>query len=226
MKWLLIGAVMIAPMADQLVAQGGMQTGGAPQSPAYTLGSVMAAPVGDAVPAVVISNPRRWFPPAGRSEPSGFADWRNRPPCADRPELCRHGDIGFSDSGYASDPAFYPHNYVEPIQFLPSVIVVIPVIQRQNAPSPPAPAVETSDINEYDWPASGADSTATTYFIVSKDGSVISTAAVWVQDNALCYYTPEHSTGRIPIGSIDRKATRQRNAERQLSFWLPPENQR
>jgi hypothetical protein len=46
---------------------------------------------------------------------------------------------------------------------------------------------------------------------------------VWVQDDAVCFVSPDGSQGRMPIDSIDRKATRQRNAEKQLNFWLPSE---
>jgi hypothetical protein len=44
---------------------------------------------------------------------------------------------------------------------------------------------------------------------------------VWGQDDAVCYATPDGGQGRMLIDSIDRKATRQRNAEKQPNFWLP-----
>jgi hypothetical protein len=44
---------------------------------------------------------------------------------------------------------------------------------------------------------------------------------VWVQDDALCYVTPDGSESCMPIDSIDRQATLQRNAEKQLNTCLP-----
>ena len=235
MKGLLIGAVIIGAMVGQLAAQGvvTLETAGGAYVPAYSLGSVVALPLGDAVPApaFVISNPRRWGLPygsAGRHGDSGNADWAYKPPCADNPELCHHGDSGFPDWGYASDPAFYPDNYGDSYTALPSAIVAIPAIQQADAPPQPTPASAPvrSEMREYHWPSSDSeDSSATTFSLVSKDGRVQSATAVWVQGNALCYYTPDQSTGRMLIDSIDREATRQFNAGKHLSLWLPPEHQ-
>jgi hypothetical protein len=203
MKGLFIGVVMMGAMLHQLAAQNVSATAtrdGAPYS-GYTLGTVVALPIGNVVPALVISNPRRWFQPPG--SPS------------------RHGD-GFPDSGYASDPFFYPETYDDAYPVGPSAIVAVPVILNADTPPPPPPTPE-SDMRDYHWPSSGGRSSATTYSIVSKDGKVLFAAAVWIQDNVLSYYTPDHNTGRIPIGSIDRQATRQRNAEQQIILWLPPE---
>jgi len=221
-------------MVDQLAAQGvvTLETGGGAHLSTYFVDSVVALPLGDAVPApaLVISNPGRWglrYSSAAGHGDSGLADWSYKPPCADKPELCHHGDSGFPDWGYASDPAFYPDNYGDSYTVLPSAIVAIPVIQQAYAPpQPTASAPARSEMREYHWPSSGSeDSSATTFSLVSKDGRVQSATAVWVQGNALCYYTPDQSTGRMLIDSIDRESTRQLNAGKQLNFWLPPERQ-
>ena len=235
MKGLLIGAVIIGAAVDQLVAQGvvTLETGGGAHVPVYFLASVVALPLGDAVPAppFVNLNPRRWGLPhssALRPGDSGFADWAYKPPCADTPELCHHGGSRFPDSGYASDPAFYPDNYGDSYAVLPSAIVAMPAIQQADAlPQPtPASAPARSEMREYHWPSSDSEnSSATTFSLVSTDGRVQSAIAVWVQGNALCYYTPDQSTGRMPIDSIDREATRQLNAGKHLNLWLPPERQ-
>lgn len=235
MKGLLIGAVIIGATIDQLAAQGfvTLETSGGAHVPAYFLASVVALPLGDAVPAppFVNLNPRRWGLPyssAGRHPDSGFADWAYKPPCADTPELCHHGDSRFPDWGYASDPAFYPDNYGDSYAVLPSAIVAMPAIQQADAlPQPtPASAPARSEMREYHWPSSNSEnSSATTFSLVSKDGRVQSAIAVWVQGNALCYYTPDQSTGRMPIDSIDREATRQLNAGKHLNLWLPLERQ-
>jgi hypothetical protein len=206
MKGLLIGAVIIGAIVGQLAAQGlnAMETAGAAYFPAYAPRTVVALPVGYAVPTLVISNPLRWGQSSG--SPAG-----------------RHGDSGYHDWGYASDPFFYPENYGDAYPVLTSAIVAMPVMQKADAPPPPTPA--RPQMLEYHWPSSDSGSSATTYSIVSKDGRVLLAAAVWVKDNALCYYTPDHSTGRIRIDSIDRQATRQRNGQQQLNLWLPPERQ-
>ena len=231
MKALIIGAVVIAATAGQLAAQevGMMATADGAQ-PTYFVGSVVML-AGDAAP-LVISNPSRWglsSRPLARYEDSGNPDWTYRPPCTDMPELCHHGHSNFPDWGYASDPAFYPDHNLDAYQVLPSAVVTIPVIRQPNAPAPPTftpapptPAPSRSELRQYSWHSSERDSSATTFSIVSNDGWVQLAAAVWVQGNALCYYGPDHSTGRIPLDSIDREATRQRNAAKQLSLSLPP----
>lgn len=217
------------PLAAQGVVT--LETGGGAHVPTYFVGSVVALSLGDAVPApgLVISNPGRWGLPyssAARHGDSGFSDWAYKPPCADKPELCHHGDSGFPDWGYASDPAFYPYNYGVSHTVLPSAIVAMPVVpQADTPPQPTASAPARSEMREYHWPSSGSDSSATTFSLVAKEGRVQSATAVWVQGNALCYYTPHHSTGRMLVDSIDREATRQLNAEKQLNLWLPPERQ-
>lgn len=233
MKRLLIGAVIIGAIGGQLAAQGvvTVESGGAAHVPAYFVGSVVALPVGDAVPApvLVISNPVWWglsYSSAGRHEDSRIADWAYRPPCVVNPELCHHGKSGFPDWGYASDPAFYPANYGDSYTGLPSAIVSVPVIQQTDAPRQPTPASVQSEMREYHWPSLDSEhSSATTFSLVSKDGRVQSATAVLVQGNALCYYTPDQSTGRMRIDSIDREATQQLNAGKHLSLWLPPERQ-
>ena len=196
-----VGAAMMGAIFHQLAAQdvSATNTGSGAQYSGYTLGTVVALSVGNVVPALVISNPRRWFQPPG--SPS------------------RHGD-GFPDSGYAADP-FYPETDDYPYPLRPSAIVAVPVIQTADTPPPP-PTAE-SYMREYHWPSSGSGSSAATYSIVSKNGKVLLAAAVWVHDNVLSYYTPDHNTGRIPVDSIDRQTTRQRNAEQQIVLWLPPE---
>ncbi len=105
---------------------------------------------------------------------------------------------------------------------------------------PPEPAIITVQqpphevhgvIHDY-TPA--APSTATSSFkgepptfgIVLKDGSTRSALAVVVEDDALMghvlkYTDPEGRNLQVPLGKVDREATRNLNRERNLSFWLP-----
>ncbi len=199
MKGLLIGAVMIGQMAAQGVVT--MDANGGQRSTGYSLGSVGVVRVGDAVPVLAVSNPRRW----GLRRSAG-----------------RHGDTGFGDWGYVPDPYFYPEGDADPYPVLPGIIVLIPVIQKAETPPPP-PATARPEIHEFHGPSSSSSS-GTTYSIVSKDGRVQRAALVWVEGDALGYYAPDHSTGLAPIDSLDLQATRQRNAGQQLP-WLPAQSQ-
>ena len=110
MRGLLIGAIMIGAMANPLAAQAVVTLEPAGGAYSYSLGGVVALPVGDAVPALVMASPHQWGLPYGSAAPtnSGVPDWVYRSPCEVTPELCSHGASGFPDWGYASDPAFYP----------------------------------------------------------------------------------------------------------------------
>ena len=142
--------------------------------------------------------------------------WWGDPSCGTR--AGRPADGGYPYWGYACDP-FYSGNNVSDYQ-PPAVLIGIPVVASPVLPPPPAPAPAfRSQVHEYHWPASGNG--AANFSIVSKDKRVQPATMVWVQDNALWYITPGGSEARIPLDSIDRQATRLRNAEKHLSFWLP-----
>jgi hypothetical protein len=181
---------MIGAMVGQLSAQ------------TYSLGTVVVVRLGGAVPALLNPNVSWWgYPPRG---------WR----------AGRHGDMGFHDSGYASDPFYYRDDY--PAQ--PSVVVVMPqVVASPTPPEQPPPPIQ-SETREYHWPSSGNDSSPTTFSIVSKNGRIQSASAVWVHDDTLSYITPDGREGRMPIDSIDREGTCQRNAQKELNFCLPAQN--
>jgi len=142
--------------------------------------------------------------------------WWDAPPCG-RP-FGRNGDKGFGYWGYACDPLYADNNgngYPAP-----SVTVAIPPVVAALPARPPDRPIRP-EVHEYNWPSSPSDSSAASFSIVSKDGRVQSAIAVWVQDDALCYVTPDGSESRMPIDSIDRQATRQRNAETQLNICFP-----
>jgi hypothetical protein len=56
---------------------------------------------------------------------------------------------------------------------------------------------------------------------VLKDGKVLSAAAVTAQGSVLQIVDPDGQHQRVPLDSIDREATRRRNAERNLRLQLP-----
>jgi len=210
MKRLLVGAIVITSLlAFPLAAQHGAIRGGG--GGGRHPGNVVVPPLGNAVPPLGASNPgipSHHFPES-------------------RPGV--HGDRIFNSpiGGYSSlfDP-FYGGSYAGyygdgyQVQPSPSIIVLMPQLEMLQPPAPPPPPIRP-ETREYHWPASTDVATATTFSIVSKDRRVQSAVAVWVQDRVLCYVAPDGSSGRMQIDSIDRAATTKRNAEHQLTLWLP-----
>lgn len=117
---------------------------------------------------------------------------------------------------------YYPMTaYDAPAEPAPGVTI----IQQFTAP-PAAPVAQeqpvTPQIHEYPAPAApppGAEQA--TFAIMLKDGSSYSATAVMVQGKELQIVDPDGGHRRIPLDSIDRDATRRRNAERNLRLQLP-----
>ena|SRR5690349_20945501 len=142
-----------------------------------------------------------------------------------RPPIVSQGpQRGMRSSGFYSLPyypaAYYPGPYSDLAQPSPSVTII-----QQFAP-PPVAAVEppvTAHIQEYSpsavAPAPGSEPAM--FAIVFKDGSVLPAAAVMTQGDALQIVDADGQHRRIPLSSIDRDATRRRNAERNLRLQLP-----
>jgi len=132
---------------------------------------------------------------------------------------------GFGSAGfpffpyYYGDLPFYPAAYSAPVEPAPPVTI----IQQFGAPpqaNPPPPV--TPQVHEYPAPAGPAESSAepATFAIVLQDGSVLSASAATVQKGVLQIVDPNGEHRRIPLDSIDREATRRRNAERNLRLQL------
>jgi len=125
---------------------------------------------------------------------------------------------GYGD-WYGGDYAAYSGDYVAGYQAptQPSVVVLPQMAMPPLPLLPPRP----SEIREYNWPASSSGSTPEAFSIVTKDQRVESAIAVWAQDGALLYVTPDGSNKRISINAVDRAATQQRNAEKHLTLSIP-----
>jgi hypothetical protein len=100
----------------------------------------------------------------------------------------------------------------------------VTIIQQFAAPSAPTaeeqPAV-TPQIREYPSPgAPPGEGAPATFAIVLKNGSKLSATAATVQGSALQIVDPDGEHHRVPLDSIDREATRRRNAERNLRLQL------
>jgi len=62
------------------------------------------------------------------------------------------------------------------------------------------------------------------FTIISKDGTVTSGVAVWVQNNTVFYLASDGSGGSLQLNSVDRAATRTANAAKSLTLSLPSES--
>ena len=101
--------------------------------------------------------------------------------------------------------------------------IITPVQQPADPSSEvrqPAPAPARLEIHEYKVPT-GGDDTSAVFSIVSKDGPVLSAIAAWVSNGALHYIDTDGLPAQVPLGSVDREATRRANAEKHLRLWLP-----
>jgi len=128
---------------------------------------------------------------------------------------------GFGWLGYGG----WGYPFVDDYDSQPSQpTVIVPVtIQFVGPPPPPPPPPEPPRlaVRSYVWPDTATPTEAiNTFAIVSKDGSMRSAIAVWVQGTELRYRT-EEGGGRVPLAQIDREKTLRVNAERGLRFWLP-----
>jgi hypothetical protein len=61
-----------------------------------------------------------------------------------------------------------------------------------------------------------------TFAIALKDGTTVSAAAVWVQDNVVHYVDSEGAHRRAPLDTIERDITARLNREQNLVLRLPP----
>ncbi len=97
-------------------------------------------------------------------------------------------------------------------------IALLPPPAPDPALLPPPPAPARPVLHEYHWPAQPSDEAkAATFLLVLRDSTVRRAIAVWQQDGALHFLTPEHASQSVRLQAIDRAATRRLNAERGLT---------
>lgn len=137
----------------------------------------------------------------------------------------RAAQRGLRSPAFYSLP-YYPDVYSAPVYGTPDAPVGpgVTIIQQFEAPPAPAAAEQppvTPQIHEYSAPGAPASGTEpATFAIVLKDGRTLSATAVTIQSGALQIVEPDGEHRRVPLDSIDREATRRRNAERNLRLQL------
>ena len=215
MREILVATIVLGSLlASQLPAQrSSIARGGAP---VHFVGSAVVPPL------------RGVVPPLGSTHTGFFGNFFNASFKGSRNRF-RGGHNGGSQFGwpfwgygdwYGGDYAAYGGDYVDAYhaQTQPSAVVLMP---QMALPPLPLPSPRPPEIREYNWPASSSSSTPGAFSIVTKDQRIESAIAVWAQDGALLYVTPDGSNKRISINSVDRAATQQRNAEKHLTLSIP-----
>jgi len=91
-----------------------------------------------------------------------------------------------------------------------------PSVNPEPPPKPPQSMIWESG------KATPESSDQRTYTIALKDGTALSAAAVWVQDNVLHYVDSEGAHKRVSLTAIDRDVTRRMNQAQNLDLRLPP----
>ncbi len=133
-------------------------------------------------------------------------------------------------------PAFYPMfvgGYYPPApEPAPNVVVyqpaqpAPPVVINQYFSSEVAPKpAEESNVRVYDAPVRAPaepPEAPLSFLIATKDRSVFSAAAYWVEGDALHYVTPRGKHENIPLANVDRELSEKLNENHQVQFRLPP----
>lgn len=133
-------------------------------------------------------------------------------------------------------PWIYPvwgGGYYPPAYEQPATVVVYPpaqppvVIYQSFAPeSARAPAPAESNLRIYDVPARTPPpepaQAPISFLIATKDHSVFSILAYWVEGEDLHYITPRGKHEKVPLASVDRPLSEKLNAGREVEFRLPP----
>ncbi|HXN45603.1 MAG TPA: hypothetical protein VN893_03120 [Bryobacteraceae bacterium] len=106
-----------------------------------------------------------------------------------------------------------------PYQATPSMVVVVP--EEQPAP----PRIVQGEVRDYTKtnPAETQPGSPAEFSIVGKDHVAHPAVAVWAQDSTLHYLDADGAAGSMPLGAVDREATRQANSARGLHLQLSAE---
>lgn len=135
----------------------------------------------------------------------------------------RGGGWGFPGVyGFGAFPDYYNDYYSGEEYQTPNVVMPSAQICPAVIPEPP-PQPARPELHEYKWPNTGNEQPAV-FTIVMQRGPARTAVAVWLQGNFVHYVAPDGTAARLPLGSIDREATRRANAEKHLTLQLPARN--
>jgi hypothetical protein len=125
---------------------------------------------------------------------------------------------GFGGYGYA-----VPDAEAAPV---PPVVNSVVFVPPPPAPVRPPEPIHSSIQNLKSAPDENMDNAPPAFFvIVLKNGSRATASAVWVQGNDARYIDGDGQGRRVPLGDVDRTATRELNQTQHLNLRLPPPQQ-
>jgi len=151
------------------------------------------------------------IPPLGPTAP-GFPGGGNRSVL--RPGATFFGpyipSVGYPSGGYPVSPSTQN-------------VIVLQSVPETPPPPPPKPAkLMIWEAPGQAAPEAPVASEPRAFAIALKDGTTISAAAVWAQDNLAHYIDAEGAHKRVPLSAIDREVTLRLNRARNLVLRLPP----
>lgn len=158
---------------------------------------------------------------------SGFPPYTGAPsrPFGPRRAMMPMAPLGFPVfvGGYYQPPAYEPAPqvvYYPPAQPAPQV-----VIHQYFSGEAARPAAEESNLRIHDVPARTPAEPAEapfSFLIATRDRSVFSAAAYWVEGETFHYVTPRGKHEQLPLAQLDRELSEKLNENRQVQFRLPP----
>ena len=175
--------------------------------------------------------PARTAVPAGQAGTVGIPPLGLLPPMGTTtsPTLARRG-FRQGERGFGRGQGFgywYPVSYDDyyqgdyaPYQASPSMVVVMPDAQ----PAPP-PRIVQGEVHDYTKtsPPETEQGPPAEFSIVGKDHVAHPAVAAWAQDGTLYYLDADGAGGKMPLGAVDREATRQANSAKGLRLQVSAE---
>jgi len=175
---------------------------------------------------------------------SAFAQDRNIPSAlgAGLPPLNSFGPHGGPNFGPPTRPhhggfptglgygyGFGGYGYAAPYPDAPPAVNNVVLFQQPAVPPAPPVPIHSSIQNlssiqngKVDPEQGASDAPPAFFVVVLKNGSRLTSSAVWVQGNDARYVDSDGQGHRVPLADVDRTATRELNQTRHLNLRLPP----
>lgn len=169
---------------------------------------------------------QRGFAHAGSGRPATPASTIGIPPLGSIPPLGTTSPVrvfrrpsrgfGYWFPGVSDDYQGDSYAY----QATPSIVAVPETVRL---PSPPR--IVQGEVREYAKtnPPGPVEGPPAEFSIVGKDHVAHPAVAVWEQGGSLHYLDSDGAAGTMPLGAVDREATRQANAAKGLRLQVPAE---